>query len=108
MIAPFPLQTRLRRALLWFIFFAALFLATTLILRADTPGATRSVPAGGCYCKCAHSKTKLGCTKMCELPRYATRWWATTCAKPRATSPLNNHGAGPRLPHPDHAERASN
>ena len=108
MIARLPLDSVLRRAFLWLTFFTAILLASALILRADTPGTTRSVPTGGCYCKCAQSKTKLGCTKMCELPRYASRWWATTCAKPRASSPADNHGAGPRLPHPDHAERASN
>ena len=108
MIAHPPLDSFLRRAFLWFTFFTAILLASALILRADTPGATRSVAAGGCYCKCAQSKTKLGCTKMCELPRYASRWWATTCAKPHVSSPADNHGAGPRLPHPDRAERASN
>ena len=108
MIAPFPLQSFLRAAFLWFVFLTALLLASTLILRADTPGATRSVAAGGCYCKCAQSKTKLGCTKMCEIPKYASRWWATTCAKPRVSTPAETHDAGPRLPHPDRAERASN
>ena len=108
MIAPFPLQARLRRAFLWFVFFVALVLFSGLILRADTAGATRSVPAGDCYCKCAQSKTKLGCAKMCEIPKYASRWWATSCAKSRAPSPSQNNGAGPRLPHPDRAERASN
>jgi len=108
MIAPFPLRPSLRRAFVWFVFFTALIFASAIILRADTPGATRSVSPGGCYCNCSHSKTKLGCAKMCESPRYASRWWATTCAKPRASSPLNNHGAGPRLPHPGRTERASN
>jgi len=106
--ASFPFQAFLRRALLWITFLLAAVLASTLILRADTPGTLRSVPAGGCYCNCSHSKAKLGCAKMCELPRYASRWWATSCAKPRVSSPQDNRGAGPRLPHPDHAERASN
>ena len=108
MIAPLSTQSFFRRAFLWLAFLAALLLASSLILRADAPGATRSIPAGGCYCNCAHSKTKLGCVKMCELPKYASRWWATTCAKPRASSPAQNNGAGPRLPHPDRAESASN
>jgi len=108
MIAPFALRVLLRRAFVWFTFAAALIVASAIILRADTPGAIRSVPAGACYCTCSHSKTKSGCVKMCEMPRYASRWWATTCAKPRATSPPDNRGAGPRLPHPDRAERAGN
>ena len=108
MPAPILLPSVVRRAFLWLAFFAAALLFSALILRADTPGRTRSVSAGGCYCNCAQSKTKLGCVKMCELPRYASRWWATTCAKPRASSPAENPGAGPRLPHPGRAERASN
>jgi len=108
MPALIPLQTLLRRVFLWLTFFTAAILGSALILRADTPGATRTIPAGGCYCKCAQSKTKLGCVKMCELSRYASRWWATTCAKPRASSPTENHDAGPRFPHPGRAERASN
>jgi len=108
MPAPIPLQTLFRRVFLWLAFFTAAVLFSALILRADTSSNTRSVPAGGCYCNCAQSKTKLDCVKMCELPRYASRWWAATCAKPRASSPSENPGAGPRLPHPDHAERASN
>jgi len=43
---------------------------------------------------------------MCELKKYASRWWATSCAKPRAHAPANNSGSGPRLPHPEHAEHA--
>lgn len=105
---PYMLSTSFRRALFLLAFLVALLLGSALALRANTPGSTRSVNAGGCYCHCAQSKTKLGCVKMCELPRYASRWWATTCAKPRVSSPAENPGAGPRLPHPDHAERASN
>src|SRR5262245_19950038 len=108
MLAPFPFQHALRRAFLWLAFLAAAILGSALILRADTPGASRSVTAGGCYCKCGQSKTKLGCTKMCEIPKYASHWWATTCAKPRVSVPAQNNGAGPRLPHPGRAERASN
>jgi hypothetical protein len=44
--------------------------------------------------------------KMCELPKYASRWWATSCAKSRKRSGGDNPGAGPRLRHRDRAERA--
>jgi len=107
MIAPFALGLFPRRAFVGFAFVVPLVLASAVALRANTPGVTRSVSAGGCYCDCSHSKTKSGCVKICELPRYASRWWANTCAKPRVSSPADNHGAGPRLPHPDRAERAS-
>lgn len=43
---------------------------------------------------------------MCDLPKYLSRWWATSCAKPRMKAPADNHGAGPRYPHPDRAEHA--
>jgi hypothetical protein len=46
------------------------------------------------------------CVKMCELPKYATRWWAVSCAKPHGHSAANNPGAGPRLHHGDRAEHA--
>ena len=68
----------------------------------------RQITPAGCYCGCAQSKTSAGCTKMCELPKYASRWWAVTCAKPHMTTPTEKSGAGPRLPHPGRAERASN
>jgi hypothetical protein len=73
---------------------------------ADTSGALRYPEPTACYCACAEAHARGGCAKMCELKKYAARWWATTCAKPRAHSPANNSGSGPRLPHPDHAEHA--
>jgi hypothetical protein len=105
---PISLQTFFRRVFLWLTFFTAAVLFSALILRADTSSNMRSVPAGGCYCHCTQSKAKLGCVKMCELPRYASRWWATTCAKPRASSRSENPGAGPRHLYRGHAERACN
>src|ERR1700693_4236210 len=33
-----------------------------------------------CYCKCEHGTGKQ-CTKMCELPKYQNRRWATSCHK---------------------------
>ncbi|MGA2812662.1 MAG: hypothetical protein ABSG16_14765 [Candidatus Acidiferrum sp.] len=73
---------------------------------ADTSGTLRSPGPATCYCACAEAHSRSGCAKMCELKKYAARWWATSCAKPRAHSPANNSGTGPRLPHPDHAEHA--
>src|SRR3981081_1341531 len=32
-----------------------------------------------CYCHCDHGAKQ--CTKMCELPQYENRWWATSCHK---------------------------
>src|SRR5260221_9123166 len=44
----------------------------TLISRAKTPM---------CYCHCDHAAGARQCTKMCELPQYENRWWATSCHK---------------------------
>jgi hypothetical protein len=43
---------------------------------------------------------------MCELPKYAKRWWATTCVKPRYKRPAEDSNAGPHLRHPDRAQHA--
>ncbi|MGB9465478.1 MAG: hypothetical protein WBR10_10215 [Candidatus Acidiferrum sp.] len=84
----------------------ACFLGGALILSADTPPELRTATVGTCYCHCAESRAHRGCVKMCELPKYAARRWATTCAKPRLKMPAENHDAGPRFPHPGRSERA--
>jgi hypothetical protein len=100
---------RLRRLALWLsldLFLAAAVLALSVM--ADSSAKVRSVPAGGCYCGCALSKTSAGCGKMCELPKYASRPWAVTCVKPRASAPIETPDARPHLPHLPRNERASN
>src|SRR5580658_2373033 len=82
-------------------------LGCTLILSADTPGELRNATVGTCYCHCAQSKAHRDCVKMCESPRYASRRWATTCAKPRLKLPVENRDAGPRFEHPGRNERAA-
>jgi hypothetical protein len=84
----------------------ALILVAPIALLADTSSAPRSAPTSSCYCHCAVSHARSGCAKMCELPKYASRWWANSCAKPRRLAPKENPGASPRLPHPDRAEHA--
>ncbi|HXR32158.1 MAG TPA: hypothetical protein VN830_00510 [Verrucomicrobiae bacterium] len=99
---------RLRRLVTWV--FLELILAAAVMafsVWADTSGRAKERNPG-CYCGCAMSKTTAGCSKMCELPKYASRWWAVTCAKPRSNPPAENPGAGPRLPRPARAERAAN
>jgi len=77
-------------------------------LNADTHPFSRKPNVGGCYCGCTSKSGKMSaCTKMCDLPRYAARWWATTCAKPHMQPAPENHDAGPRYSHPGRAERAS-
>jgi hypothetical protein len=84
------------------------FLAGSLILSADTPGELRTAKVGTCYCRCAESSAQRSCLKMCEMPKYASRRWATTCAKPRIKLPTENRDAGPRFEHAGRNERAQN
>jgi len=104
-----PTLLRLRRIVLWLaldLLVAVAMLAFTVW--ADTSSKIRYAPTGTCYCGCGQSKISAGCPKMCDLPKYASRPWAVTCRKPRVTTPTENPGAGPRLPHPSRSERASN
>jgi len=40
-----------------------------------------------CYCQCEGHDGMASCPKkMCELPKYEARWWATSCHK-RAAEP---------------------
>jgi len=81
-------------------------LAGSLILSADTRTDLRASNASTCYCHCPEAKAHRGCVKMCELPKYAAKRWATTCAKPRMQTPVENRDVGPRFPHPGRSERA--
>jgi hypothetical protein len=100
---------RLRRIAIW-ILLDLCFTAGVLAFSAwaDETAAVAHPKMAGCYCGCAHGKTAAGCGKMCDLPKYTGKWWAVSCAKPRASAPTENPGAGPRMPHPAKAERASN
>lgn len=81
------------------------FLALSTALFADA-GRREGGHSGTCYCRCTEGHTHAGCVRMCDLPKYASRWWATSCAKPRLKTPAAAPGAGPRLPHADRAEHA--
>ncbi|MGC1490913.1 MAG: hypothetical protein WA798_06025 [Candidatus Acidiferrum sp.] len=81
-------------------------LGSALILSADTPEELRAATVGTCYCHCPDSRAHRSCVKMCELPKYAARRWAITCAKPRMKLPVEERDAGPRFEHPGHKERA--
>lgn len=104
-----PFLQRIRSLALWLaldLLVAAALLAFSVM--ADSSAKLRTAPKTVCYCGCALSKTSAGCGKMCDLPKYATRRWAVTCAKPHEQSPTETPNAGPRLSHPAHSERASN
>jgi hypothetical protein len=38
-------------------------------------------PHGFCYCGCDKMMGQKRCLKLCELPKYENRWWATSCHK---------------------------
>ena len=80
------------------------YLAGSPTLLADTPALLRSIPASGCYCRCAESRLRGGCVKMCDSKRNASRWRAKKCAKPHMQTPADNPNAGPRFAHPGRAE----
>ena len=95
------------RRTLWRMYILGIaFLSCSLTLLADTPTLLRKVPAGGCFCHCAESRVRGGCVRLCDSKRFASRWWAIKCAKPRMHTPANNSNAGPRFPHPGRAEHA--
>ena len=83
------------------------FLTFATALSADTPPPQQGFAVSRCYCRCAEGRARVGCVKMCEIRKYASRWWATKCSKLRIKRPSDSHDAGPRLPHPGRAERAS-
>jgi hypothetical protein len=104
-----PTVRRLRHIILWVIFDLTLALGLLAFAAwADTSSRLHQPAVIGCYCGCAMAKTTAGCAKMCDLPKYATRRWAITCAKPHVTAPTETPNAQPHLPHASHAERASN
>src|SRR2546428_712276 len=52
------------------------------VAHADRPSPSPSNrPVNLCYCRCNTSHSKQACTKMCELPKYESRWWASSCHK---------------------------
>ncbi|HEY4817130.1 MAG TPA: hypothetical protein VIH67_06845 [Candidatus Acidoferrum sp.] len=95
------------KTLLWrLLLLGSALLAMSWSLLADTPSRLTSTQTGGCYCHCSRAKRLGSCVKMCEMPKYASRWWATSCAKSRNHYSGDNPGAGPRLRHKDRAEHA--
>jgi hypothetical protein len=61
-----------------------------------------------CYCHCDHAGAKQ-CTKMCELPQYQDRWWATSCHKKSAvvepTAPKDSKSNSRKTNRTEHAQR---
>jgi hypothetical protein len=99
-------QRPLRRGLIFVLLdILVALVAWSWPVLADTSARLEGTSAV-CYCDCAESHARAGCAKMCELKKYASRWWATSCARPHQLPSANKSGAGPHLQHPDHAEHA--
>ncbi len=50
-------------------------------LANQSPTLISGVKTPMCYCDCEKMSGAKKCTKMCELPQYANRWWAISCHK---------------------------
>jgi hypothetical protein len=82
----------------------AIFQATALIVmiacaalpiladgRAPQPTSAKQFK---CYCQCEGHDGMASCPKkMCELPKYEGRWWATSCHKPAAVPSVSKQPA---------------
>src|SRR5262245_56509326 len=101
-----PLNVRSARRLARGLIAGLIVLVGSAELRADTSFRFQRNATPTCYCRCGVSQVHGGCAKMCETARFASRWWATSCAKPRRKPNANPSKAGPRLPHPGRAEHA--
>jgi|SRR5579864_2626553 len=55
--------------------------ASCAALANQSPTAVSASKTPMCYCHCEHEAGARQCTKMCELPQYENRWWATSCHK---------------------------
>lgn len=67
-------------------------------LASESPTVISSAKTPLCYCHCEHMSGGKQCTKMCELPQYENRWWATSCHKKSVVAkepvaPASNSGS---------------
>src|ERR1700730_14543651 len=60
--------------------------ASAAALANQSPTLVSGTQTPMCYCHCDHGAGAKQCTKMCELPQYENRWWATSCHKKNSTA----------------------
>jgi hypothetical protein len=71
--------------------------ASAAALANQSPTLVSGARTPMCYCHCEQGAGAKQCTKMCELPQYEKRWWATSChkhssfAKESASRDSNSH-----------------
>jgi hypothetical protein len=49
-----------------------------------------------CYCGCEPKNGRMQCAKMCDLPKYQNRAWATSCSKPAPAPPRKSPESKPQ------------
>jgi hypothetical protein len=88
-------MTTTRRAFL-LATIAAIFIACASVTvladgRVPQPTATKQFR---CYCQCEANDGMAMCPKkMCDLPKYENRWWATSCHKRTETPAVSSSPA---------------
>jgi hypothetical protein len=88
-----------RRALKQVVRTAVLLAAAAAAALANEGTALRMEPATPlCYCHCPNESGMKHCTKMCELPQYQNRWWATSCNKKKSSD--ESKSAAPAITYP--------
>src|SRR6266853_2309457 len=65
--------------------------ASTTALANQSPTLVSGTRTPMCYCRCEHGAGAKQCAKMCELPQFENRWWATSCHK--KSSAVNETGS---------------
>ena len=83
---------------------AIITLAASATLANQSIRAVVVAPARLCYCGCPEETGFTHCTKMCQLPQYLNRWWATNCQRTQLPS-LKPHEQSPA---PDSHSRKTN
>jgi hypothetical protein len=74
-----------------------------LISRAERTSPMLAKPNRvACYCGCEPRDARQQCAKMCDLPKYQNRDWATSCRKPAPAAPQKNRES---KPHPTRKNR---
>jgi len=83
---PYTRSTSPKKLLWRLLLLGSALLAMSWSLLADTPGRLKSTQTAGCYCHCSKGKGLGSCVKMCEMPKYASRWWRRLARNPAAAT----------------------
>src|ERR1700732_3500983 len=83
--------------------------ASVVALASQSPIQVSGSNTPLCYCHCEHQAGAKQCTKMCDLPKYENRWWATSCHKKsrsvKAAAPRNSNSHSRKTNRTEQAHR---